>query len=282
MIDQHNFAIEPWAIREEGLQLDRLGHTESVFALANGHLGLRGNLDEGDPHGSPGTYLNSFFDTRPLPYAEAGYGYPESGQTIINVTNGKLIRLLVDDEPFDIRYGELHQHQRRLDFRAGTLSTVICRLGSGQRLRVIKYLAYGWSSRRSIPALYDQVRAAISAARYTGWDGLCTEQRRFLDDYWTAADLEVDGDPQLQQAVRFALFHVMQAGVRAERRAIAAKALTGAGYDGHTFWDTETFVLPMLSHTLPDAAADALRWRQETLRASRRPGPSPGWIRSSR
>ena len=83
--------------------------TESVFALSNGHIGLRGNLDEGDPHGLPGTYLNSVYDLRPLPYAEAGYGYPESGQTIINVTNGKLIRLLVDDEPFDVRYGTLAQ-----------------------------------------------------------------------------------------------------------------------------------------------------------------------------
>ena len=84
-----------------------------MFALSNGHIGLRGNLDEGDPHGLPGTYLNSFYELRPLPYAEAGYGYPESGQTIVNVTNGKPMRLLVDDEPFDVRYGELRSHERR-------------------------------------------------------------------------------------------------------------------------------------------------------------------------
>ena len=84
-----------------------LAQTESLFALSNGHIGVRGNLDEGDPHGLPGTYLNSFYEARPLPYAEAGYGYPESGQTVLNVTNGKLIRLLVDDEPLDLRYGQL-------------------------------------------------------------------------------------------------------------------------------------------------------------------------------
>src|SRR5581483_9490165 len=56
------------------------------------------------------------------PYAEAGYGYPEAGQTVINITNGKLFRLLVDDEPFDVRYGELCSHERLLDLRAGTLS----------------------------------------------------------------------------------------------------------------------------------------------------------------
>ncbi|MGH3694397.1 MAG: glycoside hydrolase family 65 protein [Pseudonocardiaceae bacterium] len=390
MIEQQRFAVEPWTVRECGLDLAALGQTESVFALANGHIGLRGNLDEGDPHALPGSYLNSFYELRPLPYAEGGYGYPESGQTIINVTNGKLIRLLVDDEPLDVRYGELRSHERTLDLRAGTLNrrmewvspagkavrvtsqrlvslvqravvainydvepvddpvllvlqselfaneqlpaaaddprvaaalseplvaeqfrcndtgatlmhstrhsglrmaaamdhevtgpsrtefhssatehvartTVICRLEPGQRLRIVKYLAYGWSSQRSFPALNDQVRAALAAARYTGWTGLTTEQRRYLDDFWATADVEVEGNAQLQQAVRFASFHVLQAGARAEKRGIAAKGLTGPGYDGHTFWDTETFVLPMLSHTVPDAAADVLRWRQQTL-----------------
>jgi alpha,alpha-trehalose phosphorylase len=390
MIEQHQFAVEPWAVRECGLDLTALGQTESVFALANGHIGLRGNLDEGDPHALPGSYLNSFYELRPLPYPEGGYGYPESGQTIINVTNGKLIRLLVDDEPLDVRYGELRSHERVLDLRAGTLTrrfewvspagkavrvtsqrlvslvqravvaisydvepvdepvllvlqselfaneqlpaatddprvaaalfeplvaeqqrfngngatlmhsarhsglrmaaamdhevigpsrtefhssatehvartTVICRLQPGQRLQVVKYLAYGWSSQRSFPALNDQVRAALAAARYTGWSELTTEQRRYLDDFWASADVEIEGNSQLQQAVRFGLFHVLQAGARAERRGIAAKGLTGPGYDGHTFWDTETFVLPVLSHTVPDAAADALRWRRQIL-----------------
>src|SRR5256714_9748755 len=386
MIEQQQFAIEPWAVRECDLDLTALGQTESIFALANGHIGLRGNLDEGDPHGLPGSYLNSFYELRPLPYPEGGYGYPESGQTIINVTNGKLIRLLVDDEPLDVRYGQLRSHERMLDLRAGMLSrrmewvspagkavrvhsqrlvslvqravvvinyevelvdhsvllvlqselvaneqlppaaqdprvaaalseplvaemhrandtgatllhstrrsglrmaatmdhevigpeqtqvdssasedvartTVICRLQPGQRLRVVKYLAYGWSSRRSFPALDDQVWAALAAARYTGWNGLTTEQRRYLDEFWASADVEVEGSPQLQQAVRFALFHVLQAGARAERRGIAAKGLTGPGYDGHTLCGTETFVLPVLRHTLSDAAAAALRLR---------------------
>ena len=119
------------------LNLDLLAQSESVFALSNGHIGLRGNLDEGDPHGLPGTYLNSFYEVRPLPYAEAGYGFPDSGQTVINVTNGKLIRLLVDDEPFDIRYGTLHSHERVLDLRAGTLTrTVDWSSPAGARVRV--------------------------------------------------------------------------------------------------------------------------------------------------
>src|SRR5438552_2820716 len=121
MIDAGGFRTEPWLVREATLDLDLLAQSESVFALANGHLGLRGNLDEGEPFGLHGTYLNGVYELRPLPYAEAGYGNPESGQTVVNVTDGKIIRLLVDDEPLDVRYGELRHHERVLDLRAGVL-----------------------------------------------------------------------------------------------------------------------------------------------------------------
>ena len=394
MISGDNFTIEPWHIRETSLDLDLLDESESLFALSNGHIGMRGNLEEGEPHGLPGTYLNSYYEVRPLPYAEAGFGYPEAGQTVVNITNGKLLRLLVDDEPFDVRYGELLEHERVLDMRAGTLTrsahwrspagkqvkvvstrlvslaqrsvaaieytveavdefvrvtvqselvaneqlpesaddprvaavldkpleavghehsehgaillhrtrvsellmaaamdhdvevpgrvevstgagedwantTVICGLRPGQRLRIVKYLAYGWSSLRSRPALRDQAAAALSSARYTGWEGLLESQREYLDKFWDCADVEVEGDPDSQQAVRFGLFHVLQASARAERRAIPGKGLTGTGYDGHAFWDTEGFVLPLLTYTAPHAAADALRWRASTLDLAR-------------
>src|SRR2546421_8366123 len=121
MIEHPAFPVEEWSVREREFHLDTLAQTESVFALSNGHIGLRANLDEGEPFGIPGTYLNSFYELRPLPYAEAGYGYPESGQTVLNVTNGKIIRLLVDDEPFDVRYGRLLAHERVLDLRDGVL-----------------------------------------------------------------------------------------------------------------------------------------------------------------
>jgi len=390
MADERIFSVEPWSVTENELHLDAIASSESVFALSNGHIGLRGNLDEGDPHGVPGTYLNSVYASRPLPYSERGYGYPESGQTVINVTNGKIFRLLVDDEPFDVRYGTLASHRRTLDLRAGTLErevewyspagdgirlrssrlvslaqravaaicydveaidrslrivvqsemvaneamppqskdpraaavlerpleieehtasgtealmvhhtresglrvasgmrhlvegppntecdvssspdisrfTVATRLGPGERLRIIKFLAYGWSSRRSRPALHDQVVAALAAARLTGWNGLRAEQREYLDGFWAGADVELDGDAEVQQAVRFGLFHILQAGARAEQRPIPGKGLTGPGYDGHTFWDTETFVLPVLTYTKPDATRAALTWRKLTM-----------------
>ena len=148
-------------------------------------------------------------------------------------------------------------------------TTVICGLRPGQRLRIVKYLSYGWSALRSRPALRDQVAAGLASARYSGWQGLLDGQRQYLDDFWDSADVEVEGDPDLQQAVRFGLFHVLQASARAERRPIAGKGLTGSGYDGHAFWDTEGFVLPVLTYTLPRAAADALRWRASTLDLAR-------------
>src|SRR5215813_9931710 len=125
MIQHPSFRVEPWSLHETGLSLDVLARNESVFALSNGHIGVRGNLDEGEPHGVPGTYLNGVYELHPLPYAESSYGAPESGQTITNVTNGKLIRLLVGDEPFDVRYGELRAHDRVLDLRSGTLRRTV-------------------------------------------------------------------------------------------------------------------------------------------------------------
>ncbi len=394
MIQHPAFPTEPWAVRERELDLNTLAQTESVFALANGHLGLRGNLDEGEPFGLPGTYLGGFYEVRPLPYAETGYGDPEDGQSIVNVTNGKIIRLLVEDEPFDVRYGELRSHERVLDLRAGVLRrsaewmspteslvrvsstrlvsftqravaaimyevepldtkttlvlqselvaneslpvterdpraaaalaaplhseffdgvenramlvhstkasglticaamdhliegpsdteswaesyddlarvTVTANAAPGDPLRVIKFLGYGWSGQRSQPAVRDQVAAAVAGARHSGWDGLLAEQREYLDDFWDHADVEIEGDEELQQAIRFALFHTLQAGARGEQRAIAAKGLTGPGYDGHAFWDTEAFVLPVLTYTAPRAARDALRWREDTLDLAR-------------
>ncbi|MGH2967238.1 MAG: glycoside hydrolase family 65 protein, partial [Solirubrobacterales bacterium] len=100
-------------------------------------------------------------------------------------------------------------------------------------------------------------------------EGLLAGQRDYLDDFWDRGDVELGGDAELQQAVRFALFHTLQASARGERRAIAAKGLTGPGYDGHSFWDTESFVLPALTYTAPHAACDALRWRHGTLTLAR-------------
>src|SRR3954470_3407157 len=145
MTDEAIFRVEPWSVTEPRLRLDRLALSESVFALSNGHIGVRGNLDEGEPHHTSGTYLNGFYEALPLPYAESGYGYPEQGQTLINVTDGKLMRLLVDDEPFDLRHGVVVEHERVLDLRDGVLRRTvewISPAGRAIRVRSIRLVSF--------------------------------------------------------------------------------------------------------------------------------------------
>jgi alpha,alpha-trehalose phosphorylase len=154
-------------------------------------------------------------------------------------------------------------------FEDGGMVTASAVLQPGQRLRLIKFVSHAWSGARSLEAVRDQVWAALSGVKQIGWDNLLAEQRAYLDDFWDRADVEIDGDVEIQQAVRLGLFHVLQAGARGEVRPIPAKGLTGPGYDGHTFWDTETFVLPVLTLTAPDAAQSALAWRHSTLEPAR-------------
>src|SRR5437867_2567593 len=386
---------EPWVVRETKVDLAQLGRSESIFALSNGHIGWRANLDEGEPHAISGSYLNAVYEEVPLPYAEEAFGYPEAGQAIVNRTNGTIIRLLVGGEPFDSRYGDRLSHERVLDLKAGVLArtvdwespthrrvrvrstrlvslvhravaairyevepvgstvdlvlqselvanepvlgkdeadprsgtliehpleaefsatseggavlihstrhsklriaaamdhiargprgtetrteahpddarfTVTSKLAPGQRLTLVKFVDYGWSSVRTVPALRSQVEGALATVSEHGWDGLARAQRKYLADFWSRADVELEGDDEVQQGIRFAMFHVLQAAARAEQRAIPAKGLTGPVYDGRTFWDTETFVLPVLTYTAPETVPDALRWRHSILDGAR-------------
>src|SRR3954449_1264115 len=165
MIEQSAFPVEPWRLRETSLDLGTLAQTESLFALSNGHIGLRGNLDEGEPHALPGSYLNSVYELRPLPYAEGGFGYPESGPRVINVTNGKIIRLLVDDEPFDVRYGAVLEHERVLDLRSGVLDRhVTWRSPAGRAVRIRSTRLVSFTH-RSIVAVAYEVEALEDGAR---------------------------------------------------------------------------------------------------------------------
>jgi alpha,alpha-trehalose phosphorylase len=147
--------------------------------------------------------------------------------------------------------------------------TVTSSVGKGQKLTLVKLVAYGWSSLRSVPALRSQVEGALATAMEHGWSGLAAAQTRYLADFWSRADVELEGDPEIQQAIRFAMFHVLQSAARAEQRAIPAKGLTGPGYDGHTFWDSESFVLPVLTYLAPATVADALGWRHSILDMAR-------------
>ena len=161
--DRH--PVEPWAFVEEGVDLDRLAQTESLFALSNGHIGLRGNLDEGEPAGLTGTYLNGFYESFPLEYGERGYGFAEDGQSVVNVTDGKIIRLQVEDEPLDVHRGEVLQHERRLDFRSGQLERKLhWRAASGHEVRLTTKRLVSLSL-RSLAAIHYEVEAVDQPIR---------------------------------------------------------------------------------------------------------------------
>ena len=86
------FPFEPWCVTEEGFDAKNLRENESVFALANGFIGMRGNLEEGTATGSDtiqGTFLNGVFDTEPIVYGEKAYGYAKNHETICNVMDAK-------------------------------------------------------------------------------------------------------------------------------------------------------------------------------------------------
>jgi alpha,alpha-trehalose phosphorylase/kojibiose phosphorylase len=144
-------------------------------------------------------------------------------------------------------------------------STLALDLAAGDRVRLLLPVAYVAGAAAPQVQLHDRAREVLDAARVAGWDALQAEQRAFLDDVWDRADVEVDGDDELQQAVRFGVFQAVQASACADGVGIRAKGLTGDGYHGHTFWDADTFVVPVLNHALPRAAAAHLRWRHSTL-----------------
>ncbi|MGY1681320.1 glycoside hydrolase family 65 protein [Geodermatophilus sp. SYSU D01176] len=149
------------------------------------------------------------------------------------------------------------------------VTTVAAGLGAGESLTVVKVVGYGWSYDAGSDSVLGEASAAVSSALDLGWEGLLAGQRAVLDELWATADVEADGDPELQQALRYAVFQLFCSAACISRAPVGAKGLTGTGYSGHTFWDVEGFVVPALTLLRPDAAARLLRWRAATLDLAR-------------
>jgi alpha,alpha-trehalose phosphorylase len=136
-------------------------------------------------------------------------------------------------------------------------------------IRIVKLVSYHSSTGVPAQELADRCHRTLVRARSQGYDQLVASQREWLDDYWDRSDIEIHGDPSAQQAVRWNLFQLAQASARTQEQGVAAKAVTGAGYDGHYFWDTEVYVLPFLAYTNPEIARKLLRFRWKMLPAAR-------------
>ena len=388
---------EPWALTDSHYQPQHLLLQETLLSLANGYIGTRGTLEEGAPAAvasCEGTYLNGVYSSEPIHYGEAAYGFAKHNHKMLQVANGKVLKLSVDGERFTA--DQAISHSRKLDLQQGVLSRHSeWQSGSGKRLRLqsrrfvsqanphllaielsittlnfsgevilssgldaaypgfykkddprvgemsiadsLTLLSQHFDGEHSLmlhrakgadfivaaacshllPAgatlltqddsqsnkltqqfalqltqgetqtlhklviychsasvddsgsLGQQARQLLSNAQQHGFTALLGEHQQWWQQYWRQADVNIEGDVALQQAMRFNLFSLAQSAGRNGHSNIAAKGLTGPGYDGHYFWDTEIYVVPVMSLTQPEIARQLLTQRYSQLEAAR-------------
>lgn len=122
---EYVYPADEWRLVEKQFYPLFLAASESLFSTANGYLGMRGNPEEGAPLFQSGTFVNGLYESWPIVYGEVAYGFATTGQTIVNVPDGKIIRLYVDDEPFYLPTATLLSFERALDMKSGTLDREI-------------------------------------------------------------------------------------------------------------------------------------------------------------
>jgi len=132
-----------------------------------------------------------------------------------------------------------------------------------------KYVVYFHSYDAESKRISGLAERELTRAEEEGPEALIAEQRFYLDEFWHNSDIRIEEHPMLQQSLRFNLFHVLQATGRNGRTNIGAKGLTGEGYEGHYFWDTEIYALPFYTYTTPFIARRLLQYRYNTLPQAR-------------
>ena len=185
-----------------------------------------------------------------------GYRTARSGMTIA-VAADHTVETADEAEERISTEDDLGKHVVRVSATAGTT------------LRITKAVAYHTSRGVPVRELFDRCRRTLDRVRVQGVGHYVAEQRTFLDRAWADADIEVPGQPELQQAIRWNLFQLLQATARTDQLGIAAKGVTGSGYEGHYFWDSEIYVVPFLTFTQPRWARNALRFRTTMLPKAR-------------
>jgi len=400
-----DFLADEWNVIEKGFHPEFLAQLETVFALGNGYIGIRGCPEEGGPIAENSTLINGFYETWPILYPEEAYGFAKTGQTIVNVTDSKTIKLYVDDEPFWLPEANLLSFDRRLNMKSGTLDREIlwdtpagkqvlissrrlvsfanrhvaaisyrvtlpnsaaalvissemavnkhaaranandprqtrtlagqilhrraayakdrrvvlchatrksglslacaidhvldtqcahtrqvsCTEDSGQvafkieaqpncPVQLTKYIVYHTSDMASPEELCARAEWTMDRVAAQGFEELFASQEQYIEDFWRRSDVRVRdmmedrlkrSTVEIQQAIRFNLFHILQASARAEGCGVPAKGLTGQAYEGHYFWDTEIYFMPFLTYTSPRIAKNLLNFRYRMLDKAR-------------
>src|SRR5215475_2334421 len=150
----HDYPADEWNVVEKTFNPEFLAQLETMLALGNGYLGMRGCPEEGGPNAENGTFINGFYETRPIVYGDEAYGFAKTGQTILNVTDSKIIKLFVDDEPFWLPNAHFLRYDRRLNMQSGTLDReILWETPAGKQVRI--------TSRRLVSFVHRHV-AAIS------------------------------------------------------------------------------------------------------------------------
>ncbi|HET9547945.1 MAG TPA: hypothetical protein VFO97_08920, partial [Desertimonas sp.] len=431
-LPQFRYPADPWKFVEVGFSREDLALNETLFAVANGYLGLRGDHEEGRDANDPGTFINGFHETWSIHHAEQAFGFATTGQTIVNVPDPKIMSLYVDDEPLELSFADLASYSRELDLRRGTVSrdltwrtaagklvrvrsqrlvslvhrhiaaitfevtmeqgeapvvvgsrllnrqdaeyearpdsftesvgvlnperdprrhrtfnhrvlqprihtaddrqmvlgyqctnskmSIACAarhqvestgifdldieigpdeataivastLATGQSLKVTKFVSYHtsrYAPNQDAEIIDDAFELATRCTRsldrveHDGYDALVSAQEAWLDEFWANSDIGLRhrrpaaatedanvAEIAEQQALRWNLFQLAQATAQVGEQGIAAKGVTGGGYEGHYFWDTEMYVAPFLSYTRPEAARQLMRFRWRMLPIAR-------------
>jgi alpha,alpha-trehalose phosphorylase len=400
-----DFPADEWNVIERGFHPEFLAQLETMLALGNGYFGMRGCPEEAGPNAENATLINGFYETSQIVYPEDAYGFAKTGQTILNVTNSKIIKLFVDDEPFWLPNANLLSYDRRLNMKSGTLDreilwetpagkqvsitsrrlvsfanrhvaaisykvtllnaaaalvissemaadepsaltdandprqtrsfagrvlhhrtsyakdrrVVLCHATEKSRLtlacaidhaletscahahkvsytedfgqvaftidaqpgcpiHLTKYMVYHTSHTASAEELCGRAEWTLDRVTAQGFQQLLSSQEQYVDDFWRRSDVRVRdireertkrSTVEVQRAIRFNLFHILQASARAEDTGVAAKGLTGQAYEGHYFWDTEIYLLPFLIYTSPRIAKNLLTFRYKMLPQAR-------------
>jgi len=403
----HDYPADEWNIIERRFHPEFLAQLETMLSLGNGYLGVRGSPEEGGPNAENTTLINGFHETRPIVYGEEAYGFAKTGQTVCNVTDSKIIKLFVDDEPFWLPKANILKYDRRLNMKAGTLDRdiiwetpsgkqvlitsrrlvsftnkhvaaisynvtllnaeasvvissematnangptphingddprqsravtgrilhprtsyakgrriVLCHMTEKSRLtlacatdtgletsctftckaahaedfgqvafsveakrgcplQLVKYMVYHSSQTASAEELCGRAEWTLDRVTARGFQELLESQAEYMQDFWRRSDVRIRDiredrtkrtTIEIQQAIRFNLFHILQASARAEDTGVPAKGLTGQAYEGHYFWDTEIYLLPFLIYTSPQIAKHLLTFRYKMLAQAR-------------
>ena len=400
-----DYPADEWNIIEKGFHPEFLAQLETILALGNGYLGMRGCPEEGGPSAENSTLINGFYETHPIVYGEEAYGFAKTGQTICNVTDAKIIKLFVDDEPFWLPDANLLSYDRRLNMKSATLDRdilwetptgkhvrissrrlvslanrhvaaisycvtllnadahvvissemaanqpsirtdpndprqtrvaagpllhhrssysnksriVLCHATERSRLTLAcatdqlletacthahkvvhtedfgqvaftiearpgcpvhlsKYMVYHTSQTMSARELCGRAEWTMDRVTARGFQDLLAAQEQYMEDFWRRSDVRMRDvraertkrtTVEIQQAIRFNLFQILQASARAEDAGVPAKGLTGQAYEGHYFWDTEIYLLPFLIYTSPQIAKNLLTFRYKMLPQAR-------------